>query len=167
MTTFNRKRMILLYGVDSEQAKGAQELLNDMCFGNLFPSSQAKGQNKLMIPSFADKGWDKKLFGPLGLQRKLAKITVDPLDGLILENDNQLLIEFLKGQLLKIGAQAKIIDELRHCDRVIVYCHLCDCVSSLLLIYSAARKTEVEGIKKQNWRNGIQHDPVNSKYFNI
>jgi hypothetical protein len=45
MTTFNRKRMILLYGVDSEQAKGAQELLNDMCFGNFFPSSQAKGQN--------------------------------------------------------------------------------------------------------------------------
>jgi hypothetical protein len=102
----------------------------------------------------------------LGLQRKLAKIHVDPLDGLIQEDDNQLLISFLKQQLLKIGAQAKNIDSLRHCDRVIVYSHLCDNVSSLLLIYSAARKAEVEGLTKQNWANGIQHDPVNSKYFN-
>jgi hypothetical protein len=161
--------MIKLYGLNSEQARGAEELLNDMKFGERFISSasQAERDKKTDDPHFADKGWDRKLFGPLGLQRKLAKIHVDPLDGLISESDNQLLINFLKDELLKIGAQAKKFDTLRHCDRVIVYAHLCDNVSSLLMIYSTVRKTEVEGLTKVNWANGIQHDPVNSKYFNI
>jgi hypothetical protein len=115
---------------------------------------------------FSDKAWDKRLFGPLGLQRKMAKMHVDPADGLIDEEDNQLFITFLKDQLLKIGTQAKQFDTLKHCDKINVYTHLCDCVSSLLLVYSAARKAEVEGITKLSWANSVQKAPVNCKYFN-
>jgi hypothetical protein len=91
---------------------------------------------------------------------------VDPADGLIDEEDNQLFITFLKDQLLRIGNQAKHFDTLKHCDKINVYTHLCDCVSSLLLVYSAARKAEVDGITKLSWQNSVQKAPVNCKYFN-
>jgi hypothetical protein len=164
LTAFNEKRMKKLYGRDSPQAKSAKELLKNMLFGEYGQATKQKYTDASL--HFADKAWDKRLFGPLGLQRKMARMHVDPADGLIREEDNQKFIAFLKEQLLKLGAKAKHFDSLKHCDKLVVYTHLCDCASSLLLVYSTVRKAEVEGITKLGWANSVQREPVNCKYFN-
>lgn len=94
---------------------------------------------------------------------------LDPLDGLIDEVDNQKFIAYLKTTLVKLGSQAKSHKDMRFCDRVSLYAKLSDCISSLLLIYCTTRKAEVEGMTIQNWKEGIQSDPVNRKllYFYI
>jgi hypothetical protein len=93
----------------------------------------------------------------------LHKIHTNPSDNLISEEDNQLFIKYLKQKLVELGLEAEEFDSMRHYQKVLLYCALCDCLSSLLLVYSTTRKAETEGLTKKAWKSGIQSEPVNGK----
>lgn len=88
----------------------------------------------------------------------------NPLDNLPSAEDKALMDACLRKRLRDLGAQRKEFSKMSHAQRVKFYRHVADAVAASLLCYSSVRRDEVESLRKDCWEDGLQNDPVGSRF---